>query len=228
MATDTPPGHGSTQYLETRQRVHATAARLRRRAYVVAAMVGSLNRAHFARSRLLPTAAAVEFGIPPDQPRDPRPADPGPRQRLGTRRRPRLLTYPLAALRRGCPGCGGPVLSDTGALTSAIPSNRPAALHPATRSGAKSTRRHLLRAPGARAEYPQHPWAVTVSRGAGRCGTPGLPRGVEVGLPRVVADDAVGFDSAPALERHDGLCGVRRRSNRASRSPRRSRPFRTR
>jgi hypothetical protein len=69
MATDTPPGHGSTQYLEARHRVHATAARLRRRPYVVAAMVGSLNYAHFAGPRLVPTAAAVGFGIPPDQPR---------------------------------------------------------------------------------------------------------------------------------------------------------------
>jgi hypothetical protein len=45
------------------QKAHATAARLRRRAYLVAAVVGSLNYAHFAGPRLTPTAAAVAFGM---------------------------------------------------------------------------------------------------------------------------------------------------------------------
>jgi hypothetical protein len=62
---DTPPGHGSTQYLEARHRAHATAARLRGRAYVVAAMVGSLSYAHFARVEVGPDCGCggVWYGV---------------------------------------------------------------------------------------------------------------------------------------------------------------------
>lgn len=45
------------------QKAHATAARLRRTSYLIAAVVASINYAHFAGDWLAPTAAAVAFGL---------------------------------------------------------------------------------------------------------------------------------------------------------------------
>jgi hypothetical protein len=45
------------------QRAHATAARLRRASYLIAVAVAGINYAHFAGPRMVPTAAAVAFGL---------------------------------------------------------------------------------------------------------------------------------------------------------------------